>query len=79
MHRILLFNWFLIDLIQFVDWLRRVLLHKRTNLKKRYGPASWVIVTGGSDGIGAEYAEQMAGEGFNLVLIGKVAEKLETT
>jgi len=30
-----------------------------------------VIVTGGSDGIGAEICEQMAEEGFNVCIVGR--------
>ena len=32
----------------------------RRNLIGRYGEESWVVVTGGSDGIGKEFCIQMA-------------------
>jgi FlaA1/EpsC-like NDP-sugar epimerase len=41
-------------------------------LIERYGKEdSWVVVTGGSDGIGAEICEQMAKEGFNICIVGR--------
>jgi 17beta-estradiol 17-dehydrogenase / very-long-chain 3-oxoacyl-CoA reductase len=36
------------------------------------------VVTGASDGIGKEYAIQLAQKGFNLLLISRTASKLET-
>ena len=37
---------------------------------------SWAVVTGGTDGIGAEYARQLALLGQNIIIIGRNAEKL---
>lgn len=47
---------------------------------KKYGAKKGVycVVTGASDGIGKEYAKQMAARGFNLVLISRTLSKLET-
>jgi 17beta-estradiol 17-dehydrogenase / very-long-chain 3-oxoacyl-CoA reductase len=49
-----------------------------TNFKK-YGSKSgnWAVVTGASDGIGKEYALQLAGKGFNIVLVSRTKSKLE--
>jgi short-subunit dehydrogenase len=41
----------------------------------KYGP--WALITGGSDGIGLAFANQLADEGLNLVLIGRSTDKLE--
>lgn len=41
---------------------------------KKYGP--WAVVTGGSDGIGQEYACQLAKRGLNIVLISRNENKL---
>jgi short-subunit dehydrogenase len=42
----------------------------------RYG--SWGIVAGASEGLGAEYAEQLAGRGLNLVLVARRLELLKS-
>ena len=47
-----------------------------TDLDK-YGP--WAVVAGGSEGVGAEFAKQLAGKGFNLVLVARKPEPLEDT
>jgi 17beta-estradiol 17-dehydrogenase / very-long-chain 3-oxoacyl-CoA reductase len=46
---------------------------------RAYGPkGTWAVITGASDGIGKEYAIQLAQKGFNLVLISRTASKLST-
>ncbi|CAL5869750.1 uncharacterized protein PFLUO_LOCUS3980 [Penicillium psychrofluorescens] len=39
-------------------------------------PGSWAVVTGASDGLGKEFALQLARSGFNLVLVSRTASKL---
>jgi short-subunit dehydrogenase len=41
----------------------------RSKFQAKYGP--WGVIIGGSDGIGAEFARQVASQGLNLVLVGK--------
>lgn len=50
-----------------------------TNFAK-YGAkkGNWAVVTGASDGIGKEYAFQLAGKGLNVVLVSRTLSKLET-
>jgi short-subunit dehydrogenase len=43
----------------------------------KYGP--WALIAGGSEGLGASFAEQLAAEGINLVLTGRKVEPLEET
>jgi len=37
---------------------------------------SWTIVTGGTDGIGREYARQLAQQGQNIIIVGRNTTKL---
>ena len=46
------------------------------NFLQRYG--NWVIVAGASEGIGAEYAEELAARGLNLILIARREELLQS-
>jgi short-subunit dehydrogenase len=43
----------------------------------KYGP--WALIAGGSEGVGAEFATQLAAEGYNLVLLARKAGPLEET
>lgn len=59
--------------------LRKHILRPRLNLKSRYGDGvsqPWAVVTGGADGIGKAYAAELAGAGFNLIVIDKDSVKL---
>lgn len=51
-------------------------MKKPSKLAKQYGP--WAIVTGASSGIGAEFAQQLAAEGLNIVLAARREELLRT-
>jgi 17beta-estradiol 17-dehydrogenase / very-long-chain 3-oxoacyl-CoA reductase len=44
---------------------------KRKDLIKRYGEKSWAIVTGGSEGIGWEFCQQIAQTGFNVIIVAR--------
>lgn len=46
----------------------------KTNLIEKYG--KWAVITGATDGVGLEYARQLASSGLSLVLVGRDAEKL---
>ncbi|OQV19654.1 putative Very-long-chain 3-oxoacyl-CoA reductase-A [Hypsibius exemplaris] len=49
-------------------------LHLAGDLRK---VGDWAVVTGASDGIGKEYAHQLAAKGLNVVLFGRNQEKTE--
>lgn len=42
-----------------------------------YGP--WAVIAGGSEGVGAEFARELASAGLNLVLVARKAQPLEVT
>ena len=49
---------------------------------ERYGDqtvvgGSWAVVTGASDGIGAEFCRQLARDGFNIALVSRTMSKLQ--
>lgn len=46
-----------------------------TDMKSAYGP--WAVITGASDGTGAEFARQLAAQGINLVLVARREGPLE--
>lgn len=46
-------------------------------LRERYGP--WAVVAGGSEGVGREFATQLADAGVHLVLLARKPEPLEET
>lgn len=55
----------------------RHLFTRSQNLLSRYGDKdSFVVVTGGSDGIGLEICYQMAAQGFNICIIGRNEDKI---
>ena len=71
--------WYLWKVIAFIwkssiQYLAPLFGHKH-DLRK-YG--EWVVVTGSTDGIGLQYALQLAAKGFNIVLISRSEEKLQT-
>jgi len=47
------------------------------NLLQRYGPGSYALITGASDGIGKCFALKLAKRGFNIVLVARNQTKLE--
>ncbi|KAF8861046.1 NAD(P)-binding protein [Acephala macrosclerotiorum] len=48
------------------------------NLRSYGKKGTWAVVTGASDGLGKEYAIQLAQKGFNLLLISRTESKLQT-
>lgn len=49
-------------------------LRSFSNFKEKYG--QWAIVTGATDGIGKEYARELAQLGMNVILMSRSIDKL---
>lgn len=49
----------------------------KRNLTAIYGKDSYVLVTGGSEGIGEAIAHEFAARGFNLILVARSVDKLQ--
>ena len=60
-----------------VNSIFKYFLLPRKDLASRYGRGSWALITGASDGIGKQYALELAREGFNIVLMGRDKAKTE--
>ncbi|CAO3586840.1 unnamed protein product [Absidia cylindrospora] len=66
-------------LASFVKMLLDVYVLKGISLKKfGAGQGAWAVVTGATDGIGKEFAKQLAKNKFNVLLVSRTASKLET-
>ena len=63
-----------------IRFLRFIHLYARPSSLNRYlhGANAWALVTGASDGIGRAFAQELAQNGFNVVLHGRNLDKLET-
>ncbi|KAL3428478.1 3-ketoacyl-reductase [Phlyctema vagabunda] len=69
---------FLADrIISYARLLLSLFVLKGTNLRKYGKKGTWAVVTGASDGIGKEYAIQLAQKGFNIVLVSRTESKLQ--
>ncbi|TPX11781.1 uncharacterized protein E0L32_007518 [Thyridium curvatum] len=64
--------------LAYVDILVKLFVLSGTNLRKYGKKGTWAVVTGASDGLGKEFATQLAAKGFNLVLVSRTRAKLET-
>ncbi|KAI1874921.1 hypothetical protein JX265_003606 [Neoarthrinium moseri] len=62
----------------YLQFLLSVFVLSGTNLRKYGKKGTWAVVTGASDGLGKEFATQLAAKGFNLVLVSRTQSKLQT-
>ncbi|KAF9971666.1 hypothetical protein BGZ73_005297 [Actinomortierella ambigua] len=64
--------------LSFLKVLVDVFVRSGINLKKYgAGRGSWAVVTGATDGIGKEFASQLASKKLNVVLVSRTIEKLK--
>jgi 17beta-estradiol 17-dehydrogenase / very-long-chain 3-oxoacyl-CoA reductase len=64
--------------VYLIHVVRRFCIRPNQDLLQRYGKGSWALITGASDGIGAEYARQLAAQGFNIFLVSRTLSKLNS-
>ena len=55
----------------------RVFFRRGKSVSRMSGNGSWAVVTGASDGIGREFATQLAARHFNVLLVARTASKLQ--
>ncbi|MBA0765893.1 hypothetical protein Gotri_015005, partial [Gossypium trilobum] len=66
---------FLTRSISLLNWVFTTFLRSPKNLNN-YG--SWALITGATDGIGKAFANQLARQGLNLILVSRNLNKLKT-
>jgi 5,10-methylene-tetrahydrofolate dehydrogenase/methenyl tetrahydrofolate cyclohydrolase len=70
---------FLFGLYEFIT--KHCVRKGHTHLLERYAGgnagSAWAVVTGASDGIGAEYCVLLAKAGFNVALVSRTLDKLK--
>lgn len=59
-----------------LDFIRKYIIHSKNNLKEKYGDG-FVIITGGSSGIGLSFAKEFLKNNFKICLLSSNKEKLE--
>lgn len=76
---LLLIGWYYIFRFLYAGYriIEELYILKELDLAKRYGASSWALITGSTDGIGWEFAQQLAKRGFNIILTGRNAQKLD--
>ncbi|KAF2484831.1 hypothetical protein BDY17DRAFT_321730 [Neohortaea acidophila] len=68
--------WLSIKIFSFWRLIASLFILPGTSLTKFGKKSTWAVITGASDGIGKEYAIQLAAKGFNVVLISRTQSKL---
>ena len=63
-------------LFKLLDFIRKHILLTKNNLKEKYGDG-YVIITGGSRGIGLSFAKEFLKQKFKICLISSNKENLE--
>ncbi|TKX26580.1 hypothetical protein C1H76_1112 [Elsinoe australis] len=66
-----------LKILSFWRMIASLLVVPGESLSKYGRKGSWAVVTGASEGIGKEYALQLAAKGFNILLISRTQSKLD--
>ena len=60
-----------------LKYMRANYIRRESSMMEKYGTKdSWVVVTGGSDGLGLEICKRLAKQGFNICIIARNLEKM---
>ncbi|RKU48869.1 hypothetical protein DL546_008164 [Coniochaeta pulveracea] len=63
--------------LSYLQLLLNLFVLSGVNLRKYGKKGTWAVVTGASDGLGKEFATQLASKGFNVVLVSRTHSKLD--
>ncbi|KAF2217867.1 hypothetical protein CERZMDRAFT_108486 [Cercospora zeae-maydis SCOH1-5] len=70
--------WLTLKIFSFWRLIASLFILPGASLSKFGKKGTWAVVTGASDGIGKEYALQLAAKGYNILLVSRTQSKLET-
>ena len=70
--KFVVYAWRVISLIN-----RHFIRKKMDHLTRYGGEGTWALVTGATDGIGLEFCQQLASQGFNICLVSRSENKLK--
>ncbi|KAK3705626.1 hypothetical protein LTR37_013234 [Vermiconidia calcicola] len=68
--------WLSLKIFSFWRMIASLFILPGANLTKFGRKGSWALITGASDGIGKEYALQLASKGYNILLVSRTQAKL---
>lgn len=71
-------GWYIIARALYAGFriVEEIFIIKEHNMAERYGKGSWALITGSTDGIGLEFAIQLAKRGFNIILVARNPQKM---
>ncbi|KAK3641796.1 hypothetical protein LTR56_011123 [Elasticomyces elasticus] len=69
--------WLSLKIFSFWRMIASLFVLPGTSLSKFGKKGSWAVITGASDGIGKEYALQLAKKGYNVFLVSRTQSKLD--
>ncbi|KAK3069454.1 hypothetical protein LTR53_012186 [Teratosphaeriaceae sp. CCFEE 6253] len=70
--------WLSLKIFSFWRMIASLFISPGASLSKFGKKGTWAVITGASDGIGKEYALQLAKKGFNVFLISRTQSKLDS-
>ncbi|KAK5166864.1 uncharacterized protein LTR77_007593 [Saxophila tyrrhenica] len=68
--------WLSLKIFSFWRMIASLFILPGASLSKFASKGSWAVITGASDGIGKEYALQLASKGYNILLVSRTQSKL---